>query len=69
MKQYLFNKTNAGFYPYPLLTVYVENGIKESDCVLVDESVFLEFMVPPDGKIRGVNKKCMPCFIDMLQPE
>lgn len=63
---YYFSPSKNAFYPADLKEIYVEAGSFPDDVVEIDDEIMFEYAgTPPQGKQRGVNKKKLPCWIDI----
>lgn len=69
MEQYYFSATTNGFYPLSMKPDYDAAGSWPTDAKEVSIDVFNEFTgIPPAGKMRGVDKKGQPCWVDIPPP-
>lgn len=68
--EYYFSASENTFYPSEMKTDYVAAGSFPADAILVDERAYTEFAAgePPDGKVRGANKKGKPVWLDIPLP-
>lgn len=64
---YVFSATTLGFYPVELQEVYEQNGTWPGDALPVTNETYLEFLSPPEGKMRGALNG-LPVWVDIPTP-
>ncbi|HDT5075900.1 TPA: tail assembly chaperone [Enterobacter asburiae] len=64
---YVFSATTLGFYPVELQEVYEQSGTWPSDALPVTNETYLEFLSPPEGKMRGALNG-LPVWVDIPTP-
>lgn len=64
---YVFSATTLAFYPVELQEVYEQSGKWPSDALPVTNETYLEFLSPPEGKMRGALNG-LPVWVDIPAP-
>ncbi len=62
--KYKYSADTNEFYPYLLKDRYDKSGQWPATGIDVDESVFLQFINPPDGQMRVAGADGMPSWSD-----
>ncbi len=66
---YCFSATTLSFYPKDLLEIYTDAGSLPDDLIEVDDDTYTQFInLPPEGKMRGANKKGFPVWVNIPAP-
>jgi len=68
MNMSYFSPIENAFYASELKEGYIAAGTWPDDAKEIDESLYLTFIDPPQGKYRGVNEEGMPCWLDIPPP-
>ena len=63
MTNYIYSASNNAFFPTSFIDAYSDFNL--SDAVEVDDSVYLEFITPPVGKIRIAGGDGLPAWGDI----
>lgn len=63
MANYLYSAKNDAFFPTAFIDSYSEFDL--SDAIEVDDSVYLEFINPPHGKVRSPGSDGLPEWVDI----
>ncbi|OBU12154.1 tail fiber assembly protein [Morganella psychrotolerans] len=63
MTNYIYSANNNAFFPTSFIDAYSDFNL--SDAVEVDDSVYLEFITPPVGKIRIAGGDGFPAWGDI----
>lgn len=63
MTNYLYSAKNNAFFPTSFIDAYSDFNL--SDAVEVEDSVYLEFINPPAGKIRIAGGDGLPAWSDI----
>lgn len=68
--EYYFSASANAFFPSVMKDDYIAAGSFPEDAILVNEHVYNEFAAddPPEGKMRGANKKGKPVWLDIPLP-
>lgn len=68
-QQYYFSATTLGFYPLSMKPDYVAAGSWPDDAKEIPFETFLTYsQTPPEGKMRGADKKGRPAWADIPPP-
>ncbi|MGG9047408.1 tail fiber assembly protein, partial [Serratia marcescens] len=66
---YGFSASTGAFYVYEDRASYEENGNWPADVKPVSEDVWQAYCGQgPAGKVRGADRKGLPCWVDALPP-
>lgn len=63
MTNYIYSANNNAFFPTSFINAYSDFNL--SDAVEVEDSVYLEFITPPEGKIRIAGGDGFPAWGDI----
>ncbi len=63
MTNYIYSASNNAFFPTSFIDAYSDFNL--SDAVEVEDSVYLEFITPPEGKIRIAGGDGLPAWGDI----
>ena len=66
MTNYIYSANNNAFFPTSFIDAYSDFDL--SDVVEVEDSVYLEFITPPVGKIRIAGGDGFPAWGDIPPP-
>ncbi|HHN8402974.1 TPA: tail fiber assembly protein [Morganella morganii] len=66
MTNYIYSASNNAFFPTSFIDAYSDFNL--SDAVEVEDSVYLEFITPPEGKIRIAGGDGLPAWGDIPPP-
>lgn len=68
MSKYLYDSVTNSFYPFSMQEDYEAVGQWPEKGVEINETVFKEFLTPPDGKVRGADEEGNPVWLDKPVP-
>lgn len=69
MGKYKFSATTTGFYPVEILDSYTQAGTLPTDLVdVTDENYDTYTGQPPEGRMRGSDKKGQPAWVAIPPP-
>ena len=57
------------FFPYALMSRYIQSGSWPVDGVDVNDDIFAEYNMPRDGKVVGADENGMPCWMEAVAPK